>query len=310
MNSIWESLYSKNGLAAKQIAKELITVQAGGRIPRVSDFAERFSLGNGTVQGALKVLDNLHAIQLESRGHLGTFLIKKDLHLLKEVAGEGAIIGAMPLPYSLKYEGLATGLIEVSEKLLNRIDLAYMRGSKQRLDTLKSRRYDFIIVSELAAEEEIKLDPNLELVLNFGPQSYVTRHQIFFANKTNKKIKNGMRIGVDQTSMDQSTLTFLECEGKDVEMVPVNYMQLFDMLLNGEIDAAVWNSDENRSREAFSVGDFQSKRARKFAGQASAACMLIEKDRDDIKDYIHQLNKEQILSIQQKVVNKDMFPHY
>ena len=134
MSRIWESLFSKNGLAAKQIAEELIPIEEGGRIPRVEDFVKKLSLGRGTVQGALKVLENLHAVELESRGHLGTFMIKKDTHLLKEIAGVGELIGAMPLPYSRLYEGLATGLIEISEQMLNRINLAYMRGAKQRID--------------------------------------------------------------------------------------------------------------------------------------------------------------------------------
>ncbi|MEC5425219.1 GntR family transcriptional regulator YhfZ [Virgibacillus sp. C22-A2] len=311
MSRIWRSLFSKNGLAAKEIAKELLLIDEGGRIPRVSDFATRLSIGNGTVQGALKVLDKLHAIGLESRGHLGTFLIKKDVLLLKEIAGVGSLIGAMPLPYSSKYEGLATGLIEVSDQMLNHIDLAYMRGSKHRLDALKSRRYDFIVMSQLAAEEELMNDTNLEIVVNFGPQSYVTSHKIFFANKlATTKIMDGMRIGIDYTSIDQSTITLLECEGIDVNLVPVNYMQLFDMLLDGELDAAVWNADENRSKETFSVGDFLSEKAKALAEKAATSVLLIEKDRKDILEYLLQLDKEKILDIQDKVVKKEKLPHY
>src|SRR4051812_8415855 len=130
MSRIWESLYSKNGLAAKFIAKELIHVLEGERIPRISDFTEKLSLGRGTVQGALKVLEDLHAISLESRGHLGTFLIKRDLNLLYEIAGIGPIVGVMPLPYSRKYEGLATGIVEAIEGIQKKSGLAFMRGAR------------------------------------------------------------------------------------------------------------------------------------------------------------------------------------
>src|SRR5690625_749677 len=177
MSRFWDSLFSKNGLAAKEIAKKLIDFEEGSRIPRVSDLAKEMQEGNGTVQGQLKALNEVQAIKLDSRGHLGTFLIEKDIFILKEVAGVGALIGAMPLPYSAKYEGFATGIMKVSEDLLDRIDLAYMRGSKQRLDTLKSRRYDFVVMSQLAAEEELKNNMNLEIIFNFGEQSSVTAHQ-------------------------------------------------------------------------------------------------------------------------------------
>ncbi|WP_164217174.1 GntR family transcriptional regulator YhfZ [Virgibacillus sp. YIM 98842] len=310
MSRIWDSLFSKNGLAAKEIAKKLIDFKEGSRIPRVSDLAKEMVVGNGTVQGALKVLSEVHAIKLESRGHLGTFLIKKDIHLLKEVAGVGALIGAMPLPYSAKYEGFATGIMKVSEDLLDRIDLAYMRGSKQRLDALKSRRYDFVVMSQLAAEEELKNSVNLEIVLNFGEQSYVTGHQIFFANEKHSRITEGMRVGIDYTSTDQSRITLLECEKIEVELIPVNYMQLFEMLLNGDLDAAVWNADEHRAREAFRLGEFQSVKAKEIADKASTSVILIEKERTEVKEYLLKLDKDKILDIQEKVVNKEMFPQY
>lgn len=310
MSRILEGLYSKNGLAAKEIASKMLHIREGSRIPRVSDFAEEFSIGNGTVQGALKVLENIHAIKLEARGHMGTFLLKKDVHLLKEIAGDGSFIGAMPLPYSTTYEGLATGLIEASESMLNHINLAYMRGSKQRLDALKTRRYDFIIMSQLAAEEEIAKDSNLEIAVNFGPHTYVSTHQVFFANKQNDRIIDGMRVGIDYTSIDQSKITLLECEGLEIELVPVNYMQLFDMLLSGDIDAAVWNADENRTNGDMGVGTFRSPKAREISEKATSSVVLIEKDRSDVKKYLGKLDIMDIVETQRKVVRKEKLPHY
>ncbi|HEY4599936.1 MAG TPA: GntR family transcriptional regulator YhfZ [Cerasibacillus sp.] len=309
MSRIWESLFSKNGLAAKQIAEELIPIEEGGRIPRVEDFVKKLSLGRGTVQGALKVLENLHAVELESRGHLGTFMIKKDTHLLKEIAGVGELIGAMPLPYSRLYEGLATGLIEISEQMLNRINLAYMRGAKQRIEGLKSRRYDFIVLSQLAAEEAMLKDDQLEIIVNFGPRTYVTAHKIFLADSAYNKIENGMRVGIDYTSLDQSKITLLQCKDIDVEYVSLNYMQLYESLLNGSIDAAVWNADEARAK-AFKQVEFTTEDARSNALKASTAVILIEKERHSVRDYLMWLDKEKIIAIQELVVNHQKIPYY
>lgn len=227
MSRIDERLYSKNGLAARYIARELIDIEVGQRIPRVSDFTDKLSLGRGTVQGALKLLEDMRAIRLESRGHLGTFLLKRDLNLLNEIAGIGPIIGVMPLPYSRKYEGLATGIIEVFEKINKRTGLAYMRGALPRVEALKSRRYDFAIMSLLAAEEAVTKYEGLEVNKTFGPESYVSSHKIFFSNGNFTEIEDGMRVGIDYSSVDQAELTLLECEGKQVELVEAGYMQLF-----------------------------------------------------------------------------------
>lgn len=310
MSRIWESLFSKNGLAARKIARELIYIKKEERIPRIDDFVQKMELGRGTVQGALKVLEDLRAIQLESRGHLGTFLVYKDIHILKEIAGVGAMMGAMPLPYSPNYEGLATGLMEVSSRMNDRINLAYMRGSKQRIEGLKSRRYDFIVMSELSAEEEMAHDLSLKMAVNFGKGTYVTSHKIFLASSKNNKIEPRMKVGIDYTSIDQYKLTLLECDGLDVELVPINYMQLFENLQNGTLDAAVWNSDEIRANKAFKTVDFKNEQAKQVADKASSSVLLIEKDRVDVNQFLVRLDTQEILAIQQQVVNKEKLPQY
>ncbi|NWO13474.1 MULTISPECIES: GntR family transcriptional regulator YhfZ [Virgibacillus] len=310
MSRIWESLFSKNGLAAKGIAKELIDVNEGDRIPRVEDFVQKLSFGRGTIQGGLNVLERLHAITLESRGHLGTFLMNKDIHILKEIAGIGSLMGAMPLPYSTRYEGLATGLIEVSDVMHKRLDLAYMRGSKQRLEGLKSRRYDFVVMSKLAAEEEMKHNDNLQVAINFGPKTYVTAHEIFLADPSNNQIKDGMRVGIDFSSIDQSKITLLECDKINVELVPINYMQLFENLQNGSLDAAVWNADERRTNKTFKKVGFRTKEANMLSEKASTSVILIEKDRTDVHDFLLGLETRKIIEIQELVVNKKKLPHY
>lgn len=310
MSKEFENLFTKNGLTARKIAKKLIHLKEGERIPRVEDFSKSLSIGRGTVQSGLKVLENMQAIQLESRGHLGTFLTSKDVHLLKEIAGEETFIGAMPLPYSLHYEGLATGLLETSESMSQQINMAYMRGSRRRLEGLKSRRYDFAIMSFLAAEEEIKKDDQLEIVTDFGPESFVTSHQVFFADPDQEHLKDGMRVGIDYSSIDQSMMTQLECEGLDVELVPITYMQVFARLQGGELDAAVWNSDENRVTAAFKKTAFRTEEAKSVAKKAARAVILLEKERTDVQEFFRYLDKMNVIAIQQQIVKKEKLPEY
>lgn len=310
MSRMWERLYSKNGLAAKYIAKELISIENGKRIPRVSDFCEKLSLGRGTVQGAFKLLEQMDAIELESRGHLGTYLLHKDVTVLLEISGFGPLVGVMPLPYSKKYEGLATGIVDAFKDHNKRVSLAYMRGAINRLEALKTGRYDFAIVSRMAAEEAIKERKGLEIIKTFGSGSYVSAHKVFFADALRTKIAAGMRVGIDRSSPDQARITLLECEGLDVDFVDVNYMQLFDMLQDKKLDAAVWNVDEIRSVKTFNSAEFQSVSAQQLASQTSEAVIIIDKDRHEVKKQIDLVDVSSVRKTQRMVESGELFPSY
>ena len=94
---------SKNGLATKTIAKEFIKISLGEKVPTVSELSELFNLPRGTVQNALKTLQELEVIRLETKGHLGSYLIRKNTKLLLEISDIKGIVGTMPLPYSKRY---------------------------------------------------------------------------------------------------------------------------------------------------------------------------------------------------------------
>ncbi|MFD0829428.1 YhfZ family protein [Neobacillus sp. M.A.Huq-85] len=185
-----------------------------------------------------------------------------------------------------------------------------MRGASNRLEVLKTRRYDFAIVSKLAAEEGIKLHKGLDIVKSFELGSYVSCHKVFLADPTKAKIEPGMRVGIDRSSPDQTNITILECEGLDVQLVDLNYMQLFEMLKENKIDAAVWNSDEVRSVETFHTVDFQSEKAKKLTKKTSEATIVVDASRTEVKKQISLLNTEIVLHAQKMVEAGERFPQY
>ena len=308
---MWEKLYSKNGLAAKHIAQELIQLEVGAKIPRVSDYSEKLNFGRGTVQSALSLLEEMKAIQLEARGHLGTYLIKKDNNLLSEIAGISPLIGSMPLPYSRKYEGLATGIMESFQLTGKKIYLTYMRGGLNRIETVRSMRSDFAIVSKMTAEKILADYSNLKIIKRLGPYSYVSAHKIFLADPTADQVRDGMKIGVDMDSLDQKNLTFAEFEGRNVAFIDVNYMQLFDMLFSKKIDAAVWNTDDRRMSRTFKTIDFQSSAAKEISEGTSEAVIMIDGTREnEILEKWNAVEVDKILEIQASVESGDRLPSY
>ncbi|MDM5358391.1 hypothetical protein ABIE66_002162 [Peribacillus sp. B2I2] len=308
---MWDKFYSKNGLAAKNIAKVLIELEIGKRIPRVSDFCEVLSFGRGTIQSALNLLEEMKAIKLEARGHLGTFLLGKDDELLLEIAGIAPLVGSMPLPYSRKYEGLATGLVEAFESKGKRINLTFIRGGINRIESIRMKRCDFAVVSKLTAEAQILQFPNLKIFEELTHNSYVSAHKVFLSNSSETRIRQGMKIGLDIESLDQSRLTFAEVEGMDVQLVHVNYMQLFDMLHAKQIDATIWNVDEKKMIETFRAVEFQSPLARQLSLDTSEAVIVIDGNREDeIKQKWNCVTKEMILKVQALVETGEKIPRY
>ena len=228
------------------LANMMLSIQQGERIPTVQEFSVKIGLARGTIQNALKFLIDQNAIELESRGHLGTFLKKKNMRALFGFAGIDSIVGVMPLPYSKRYEGLATGLITGLENQYDiPMSLAYMRGAQNRIAMLMDGRYDFAIVSQYAAQGIIKNDKaKIRIVKSFGRQSYLANHILLLHDKNANGIRDGMRIGVDKDSLDQMKLTEKVCKDYTVEFVPMNYNNVIDFVVKGKVDAAIWNEDE------------------------------------------------------------------
>ena len=179
-----QMLLSKNGFATMKLAKEFLKYSIGSNIPTITDLCEEMDIPRGTVQNSLKFLQTNKAIRLESRGHLGTFLIEKNTRILLEFSGITSIVGVMPLPYSKKYEGFASGLIAAMENQYNvPAYMAYMRGAVNRIGMLLSDRYDYAVLSKYAANQFLKKNDSIMIVKSFGINSYLSEHIVIFHNK-------------------------------------------------------------------------------------------------------------------------------
>lgn len=305
-----EPFYTKNGRVAQQIARTLMGKSVGERLPRIDDFVSALYSARGTFQGALRLLEQTEAVQLESRGHLGTYLKAKDQALLWEVAGRGTLVGMMPLPYSRRYEGLATGLTEAFKKLGIPFTIAHMLGANRRIEAVRFHRCDFVILSRRAAEKASRRYEDLMIQKSLGKQTFVQRHGILFADKKASQIESGMRVGIDPSSSDQSDLTLAECQGLEVRLIEVNYMQLFRLLENGQIDAAIWNLDEVPAGFPWVIGTFQSEAAREMSYRLSEASLLIRDSGKEVAEVLKALSFDDVVRIQKAVLHGEMVPHY
>nr|WP_243450007.1 GntR family transcriptional regulator YhfZ [Neobacillus terrae] len=301
-------MFTKNGASIIRIAKTLLSFSPGERIPNVSHLAEEFGTGRGTIQQALKRLEELELVKLESRGHQGTYLTEIDMLRTWEMVSMYGMTALMPLPYSKRYEGLATGLRQVLEKAGLRLSLAYMRGANNRIDNLLTDRYDFVIISRYAAEQAIKEGEPISIVMNFGTETYVSGHSLVFRDKEKDQIEDGFKIGLDFESIDQKTLTEKICEGKNVQFIPIPYSQLLNRLQAGEIDACVFNRDEVEDRYT----TFKLVPISFVERNSNTEAVIVTKVDDEkvFRNLFSLVDSEQILQIQKEVIDGTRYPSY
>ena len=244
-----------------------------------------------------------------SKGHLGSYVIEKNDKILLELAGINLLVGAMPLPYSRKYEGLATGIITTMENKHGiPMTLSYMRGAKNRIAMVLENRYNFAVVSKYAAKEFLEAHRGqIDIVCEFGEGTYCSSHVIVFHDSHTKEIQDGMRVGIDRDSIDQSDMTKRACGMKKVEFIPVESNNLLRLVQNGEIDAAVWNEDEiidkmtNMNYTKLSVED----------NVDTNAVIITNRATPEMTDLLkHMIDIEAILKMQKIVNDGKMTPRY
>lgn len=204
------------------------------------DLAEEHGVGNGTVEAALGILTDSGALSITAHGRLGTFIDELDHSLLWELGGWNTVLIALPLPYSRRYEGLATALQEVFAEAGIPLTLTFIRGAMPRAAAVRAGRADIAIMSRFAAEQQ----HGLVVTRDFGERTYVGAHGLVISHGQDIE-EPGLRIAVDPASIDQVALTARRFGTLPTErIVEASYNQLSSLFATGAVDATIWNVDE------------------------------------------------------------------
>lgn len=234
---------NKAGITMQRVAVRLCGIPLGTKIPTVSELQESCEASRGNVQKALAALKDSGAVTLEAHGQNGTLLTAVDYLSLADACGRRHLVGTMPLPYTQRYEGLATALYTLFNEGGMRSFITFLRGSEARVQMLLDGSADYAVMSQMALEEYIRAGCDLEVALTCGPFSYVGRHVLLAADAA-RTDWSGARVGIDESSVDQSSLTHRYFADERVDYVPVQYTHIVNMLLAGKLDVGIWNEDD------------------------------------------------------------------
>jgi hypothetical protein len=305
MSSAPSAFLTRAGEVSMQISTRLISSEPGDRLPTVSQLAADLGTGVGTVQRALTILTESGFVELDPRGKRGTYLRAIDRPGLWRASGLSLLIGLMPLPYTRRYEGLATGLRAELERLAVPFSLAFMSGSKARMEAMRSGQ-QFAIVSRLAAERALADGRPVALCTDFGPQSYVAGHALVWAKQRRPRRP---RIGIDLKSDDQVELARREF-GDDAEYVDTPYLQVLEHLRAGRFDVTVWATDALEDAGDLEIAEFSSAAARDALELNTSAALLAAPGTPVGALLGRELRSEAVVAAQDEVLAGTRVPRY
>ncbi|GMB99875.1 GntR family transcriptional regulator YhfZ [Enterococcus thailandicus] len=305
-----EEFLKKKGIIVNFLASDLLQKKKGDRVPSVTDYQTKYEVARGTIQNALSFLKDREAIKVKSHGHLGTFIEEINYSILQEYALSDTILGTMTLPYSRLYEGLATGIYDVFKENNIKLNLAYIRGSKERVRSIVNKTYRFAVISKFAAEQAISTGEPIEISLDFGSRSYLSKHVLLFRDKNQNQIEKNMKIAIDYSSIDQQLLTKSIIKDEQVEYVEMQGHQIISALQNGQIDAGIWNYDEIRDKNHQGLHHVLLEDSQMERDMSTSVIITHVDDSSMNAFFLKSVDKEKILSIQKDVCAGKIIPQY
>ena len=302
-----EELFNKNGLAIMKLAGELLRFHSGDRLPNVVDLAKRYNLSVGTTQYGLNFLKEKEVVGLISRGHLGTFIEFIKYEPLQEYAGISYRGCVMPLPYTLRYEGLASAFSELGNES-GKFSVAFMNGSGRRVKALLHNRYDCALLSRKASETYCAEGMPLEIAMAFGPGTFLEKHVLVYRTKHVEDIRT---LGLDPESLDQVILLkqFLENHPR-ITVVNQRYTRIVNKLESGDVDATLWTVDYIKEHH-LDLKYVSINLPLADSDAMSEAVLVVRSGDTATTNYLkHHFIKEKVLEMQDSVLSGERIPEY
>lgn len=292
-----------------ELARRFLTAPAPpSRLPTVRDLAREHGSSLASIHGAMGRLEEAGAIQVETRGRLGAFMIDRSVGRLWASAENGPLVISLPLASSPRYEALATAIKQLLTNAGLEVFLIFVRGSRQRLQAVRDGRCHIAVMSSFAADE--LCGPRDAVVLELGAQSYNTGHRVFYAATDPGPHP---RVIVDRHSADQQLLTALEFADQDVTLVPAMPAQIARLLQSGQADAAVWTVDEMQERRPDGILDRPLGPAvRERIGDRMTRAVLVSRaaDASVLRAVTAPIQSDEVARIQLDVMAGHVVPEY
>ena len=272
-----EEAESSGQRTLQAVARQLLELEPGDRLPTAVELQTQLGVGSGTVQRILKSLESVKTVTLRARGHLGTYIETSDVIGLWKAAGLGAPHVALPPVGSREILGIAMALTSELERLVSLPTFGYYRGAAARIARL-AESADLTVVSSGAAAHLGLIDDPMYLTRELAPNSYYAPGSLVVVSRGGRRSSEPLRVGIDPTSDDHERLTRAEFADASAEFVPTDFRRLPVAVLEGEIDTGIWHrvelliTPEQAGLEVRPIGRATTKLSTELSTATLVAC--------------------------------------
>jgi hypothetical protein len=304
-----KTLNSKISDLTKKIARELLKCKIGMKIPTTPELAHKFSVGFGTIDKAMTALKEMDAIKVQPKGQMGTYLLEKNSAALWSIMDSGPIRGSIPIPNTLEFQGLATGLKESLREKKVDCSFSFKNGATLRVNELLNHQCDFVLLSYQAAVSVCEKHNDLKIIGTFHDKSYYGDIIILTRKNASKEVKD-WRIGIDETSLDN--IAFTNDLFEKNQKVKVMYMHIPYLIADGVIDAAVWHSSQLVPTKLIETLTFcpVDYDVTEKGIDSKAGAIVVNRDHEEMFSLLTELcDIDRILEIQKEVIARKRIPY-
>lgn len=305
--------YYKHKLAVTGLARDFFMMERGEKLPTITGSMEKFGVSRGTVQLAMRFLQDQECIRSRFKGKRGSYLLDKDDEKLWQFTGYGVLTGGMYLPFKGMAAGLATGICDCMTRARIPFACSFFQGSQTRIQALLRKKNDFVVASRLTARLVEARDDLLEWTMDLPGTRYAGEYVLAFRRSGARDVRDGMTVAVDPTSMDQDHLTGLVCREKRVERLEVSYTNTPKAVEQGLADVAVARMDVIEQGYPglvawpIRVNEYDPAEIRSF----SEAVILINRDNYGIDGLLRKvIDPAQVAQAQAQVMENKRFSRY
>lgn len=228
--------------ALTAVCLDILQAGIGGRLTPSIQIQEKLEVGSGTVQKALQELSDNGGVVLRVKGHQGTLVLDYNPAILWKSAQLEPLRISLTTPGAQELGALSMSLRNQFRKFGLGMELDYIRGAQNRLDTLSNDLHSAALISIGAAKSRNLLKNKNYSILDFGPESYYQRDSLVVLSSSKILNPKKLRVALDKTSYDHETLTLNEFENKaGVEYVNCPFPEVPSAILEGRADTGIWH---------------------------------------------------------------------
>ncbi len=234
--------------AAHRLAIDALALGVGAKLPTNAQYLSEHQMGAGTLQRALRVLEDRGALRTTSHGHQGRTIQAIDVGAAWQTAALSPVRLLLPPRGPIEIDQLQEFLADELTALGIPHTVHHLPGGARRLGLVLAGLHDIALTSSGVRDDDHSHDPkgSATLTRRLEPGTYYARGRVVVVRRAGEgNCSRLTKIAIDPDSPDHKALTlaeFPECKG--IAHITMPFPQVPAAVLRREVDAGVWHVHE------------------------------------------------------------------